>query len=56
MDDDIAVYTSETIINITISDANDHSPEYNQTIVVINVFEDTQPGTQVGQIYVSQYS
>lgn len=42
-------------MHIQILDANDHSPEFSQSVYKLVVSEDAEPGTRFGDVYAKDY-
>lgn len=45
-----AVHKVTTQLYITVIDINDHRPEFNQTVYIVNVLENTAEGTEIMQL------
>lgn len=42
-------------MHIQLLDANDHSPEFSQSVYKLSVAEDAEPGTRFGDVYARDY-
>lgn len=42
-------------VHIQLLDANDHSPEFSQSVYKLSVSEDEEPGTRFGDVYAKDY-
>lgn len=42
-------------VHIQLVDANDHSPEFSQSVYKLSVSEDAEPGTRFGDVYARDY-
>ncbi|KAG7208603.1 hypothetical protein KM043_014812 [Ampulex compressa] len=46
---------SKSLIHIQLLDANDHSPEFSQSVYRLSVPEDALPGTRFGDVFAKDY-
>ncbi|KYQ51361.1 Cadherin-23 [Trachymyrmex zeteki] len=57
--DVIAIVASEVVatcrVHIQLLDANDHSPEFSQSMYKLSILEDAEPDTRFGDVYAKDY-